>query len=159
MESQVKFQKRQFSLFVLPGPWAPLGRAVHRGMDRAVLWQGSTVPHVLPLGSSPSAVATPRVGVGIQPASGDRLTQPFYSLLQGSCSCWASLASVRSLSAEVSLLLILGVLLCNDQASAGSDSSSPLGGWPPFNLRWFFKENITSLTNSTVHSGPQWGPW
>ena len=67
---------------------------------------------------------------------------------------WASLALVRSLSAEVSLLLLLGVLLHDGQASAGLDSPSPLSGWPPFHLRQFFKEDTTSLASSSVHSGP-----
>ena len=70
---------------------------------------------------------------------------------------WASLTSARSLSVEVSLLLLLGVLFHDVWASAGSDSFSPLGGWPPFHLRWFFKEDTTSLTNSSVHSGPHSG--
>ena len=59
-----------------------------------------------------------------------------------------------SFSAEVSLLLLLGALLHNGQAAASTDSSSPLGGWPTFFLRWFFKEDTTSPTNSSIHSGP-----
>ena len=70
---------------------------------------------------------------------------------------WTSLTLVRFLSAEVSLLLLLGVLLHNGQASAGSDSSSPLDGWLPFHLVWFFKEDTMSLTNSSVHYGPHGG--
>ena len=66
---------------------------------------------------------------------------------------WASLASARSLWAEVSLLLLLGVLLPGGQASTGLDSLGPLDGWPPFHLRQSFKEDTTSLANSSVHSG------
>ena len=70
---------------------------------------------------------------------------------------WASLTLVRSLLAQVFLLLLLGVLLHNGQAAASLDYSSPLGGWPPFHLRQFFKEDTMSPTNSSICSGPHSG--
>ena len=58
------------------------------------------------------AISTPRVGKDVWLALGDRLAQSLYFLLQGNCSSqalqWASLISVRSLSAEVSLLPLHG---------------------------------------------------
>ena len=57
----------------------------------------------------------------------------------------------------VSLLLLLGILLCDGKAAASSYSSGPLGGWLPYCLRWFFKEDTTSPANSSIHSSPYGG--
>ena len=65
---------------------------------------------------------------------------------------WASLTSVSSLLAEVPCLPH-GVLFCNDQVSAGSDSPCPLGGLPPFCPRQFFKEDTMFLASSLAPLG------
>ena len=63
----------------------PTGRAVLKEGGRALLWPNPVVPPVSSLGSS-LAVMTQRVGTDVQLASGDRLAQHLYLLLQGNHS-------------------------------------------------------------------------
>ena len=65
---------------------------------------------------------------------------------------WASLASVSSFLAEMPLLPLHGVFLHARQLSASSNSLQPLAGSSSFCLRWFFKEDTTSLVCSPACS-------
>ena len=158
---QVEIQKRQFGLSILPRFWIPPGRAILREGGRALLQPNPAVPPALSPGSSPLAVMTLRVGAGIWPASSDGLAQPLYLSSKAAVVAralqWASLPLVRSLSAEVSLLPLLGVLLLGGWTSARPGSSKPHSGLPSFCLRQSFREDTTLAVNSSICSGPQGG--
>ena len=137
---QVKIQQRQFSLSILPRSWTPLVRAILKEGGRALLWPSPAVPPASSLGSSPSEVMTPRVvWASGQPWVMDLLSLSIFSSKAAAVARalqLSSLTSARSLSMEVPLLPLLGVLLLGGWMSARPGSSKPHIGLPSFCLRW-----------------------
>ena len=75
------------------------------------------------------------------------------AVVAASAYWWASLAFTSSLLAEMSHLILCGVLSQDGQVSVGSGSLHPLGCLPLLHHRWFFKEATTSLVSSYTCSG------
>ena len=70
---------------------------------------------------------------------------------------WPSLTSARSLSAEMSLLSLLGVLLLGGWMSARPGSFKPHSSLPSFCARWSFREDTILVASFSIHFSPHGG--
>ena len=77
---QVKIQQ---GLFIFFRCWTPPGRVIFEVRGMALLQVHWAVPPVPSPRFLSVAIQAPGVGMGLQPAPGDRLAQPLYLFLQG----------------------------------------------------------------------------
>ena len=92
---QVEIQE---SLFIFFRCWTPQGRVIFEVKGMALLWQHQVVPPVLSPRFPSVAIPAFGVGMGLQPALGDRPAQPLYLFLQGGHSSQGLLVGFPHLS-------------------------------------------------------------